>query len=66
MGSMLAVVVLSKNSGRTIEKCLNSLVESSLPPEEIIVVDGGSTDNTLKIVSDFRERVGDRVRAWIC
>jgi len=58
---MLAVVVLTKNSERTIESCLNSLLESSLLPSEVIIVDGGSSDNTLKIVERFKEKVRIKV-----
>ncbi len=65
MSGALAVVVLTKNSERTIEKCLNSLLEASLPPTEVIVVDGGSTDNTLKIVNDFKKRVKGRIRVKV-
>ncbi len=58
---MLAAVILTKNSERTIEKCLNSLIESSLIPSEVIIVDGGSSDNTLKIVNNFKEKIRIKV-----
>ena len=38
---MLAVVILTKNSERTIEHTLNSLVESGYVPKEVVVVDSG-------------------------
>lgn len=58
---MLAVVVLTKNSERTIKSCLSSLIESTLLPSEVIVVDGGSIDNTLNIVESFREKMKIKV-----
>jgi len=58
---VLAAVVLTKNSERTIESCLNSLLESSLLPSEVIIVDGGSSDNTLRIVEGFKEKVRIKV-----
>ncbi|MGQ9478815.1 MAG: glycosyltransferase family 2 protein [Thermoproteota archaeon] len=53
---MLAVVVLTKNSERTLRSCLAGLLESTIKPDEIIIVDGGSTDGTLKIVEDFKSK----------
>jgi len=49
------VVVLTKNSERVLEKCLNSIYKN-IPINRLIVVDGYSTDSTLKIVEKFRER----------
>jgi len=50
---MLSVVVLTKNSERTIEYCLRGLIESSIKPDIVIIVDGGSTDRTLEIVRKY-------------
>lgn len=38
------------NEERTIEKFLESILEQTKLPDEIIIVDGGSTDNTVKII----------------
>lgn len=45
----ISAVVLTKNSEKTIEKCLKSLMWC----DEIVVVDSGSTDDTLKVASQF-------------
>ncbi|MBO3802036.1 MAG: glycosyltransferase [Thermoproteota archaeon] len=58
---MLAVVVLTKNSERTISYTLSSLVESSYVPKEVIIVDGGSKDSTLKIVRDFYDKLNIKI-----
>lgn len=46
------------NASRTIDKCLNSIAMQDYPLEEceVLVIDGGSTDNTLKIVESFKKR----------
>ncbi|MEM1564304.1 MAG: glycosyltransferase family A protein [Candidatus Bathyarchaeia archaeon] len=54
------VVVLTKNSERVLEKCLNSIYEN-IPVNRLIIVDGYSTDSTLKIVEKFREKYGNVV-----
>jgi cellulose synthase/poly-beta-1,6-N-acetylglucosamine synthase-like glycosyltransferase len=53
----ISVVVPTKNSQRMIEKCLNSLTSQSYSNYEIIIVDGHSVDNTIKIVSKFPAKI---------
>ena len=52
------VVVLTKNSEHLLNKCILSIYKN-VPVNKLIVVDGFSTDGTLKIVSDFKERYGN-------
>ena len=37
--------------------CLESVFAQSFKDYEIIVIDDGSTDNTLKILKDFKDRI---------
>ena len=48
-----SVVVLTKNSITTIQRCLNSLANQTVLPLEIIVVDGGSSDGTPEVVKKY-------------
>jgi glycosyltransferase involved in cell wall biosynthesis len=54
------VVVLTKNSEHLLDKCLASIYET-VPVNKLIIVDGFSTDSTLKIVEDFNRRYGNVV-----
>jgi glycosyltransferase involved in cell wall biosynthesis len=45
----VAIVIPTFNSAATLDQCLASVAAQSLPPNEVIVVDGGSTDSTLAI-----------------
>ncbi len=53
----IAVVVPSFNHGRFIDDCINSLLDQSYPDLEILVMDGGSTDDTVKRLKAFGERI---------
>jgi len=52
------VVVLTKNSERLLEACLES-VYGNVPIKRLIVVDGFSTDSTLKILGEFDKKYGN-------
>ncbi len=47
----ISVIIPTKNRIDATLRCLKSVVEQSLPPYEIIVVDDGSTDDTAKKIS---------------
>ena len=49
----VSVVIPTKNSEQVILDCLSSLFNQSKKPLEVIVVDGRSTDNTLKIANQY-------------
>jgi glycosyltransferase involved in cell wall biosynthesis len=57
MGSV-DVVLLTKNSERILEKCLSSVYEN-VPVNQLIVIDGYSTDGTLEILDKFNRKYGN-------
>lgn len=50
---MISIIVPAYNSGKTIARCISSLMEQTKKPDEIIVVDDGSSDDTKKIIKSF-------------
>jgi len=54
---LVSVVVPTKNSAGTIEKCLKSILEQTYPKIEVVVVDGLSRDNTRKIADELKARI---------
>ncbi|MCX8152961.1 MAG: glycosyltransferase family 2 protein [Candidatus Bathyarchaeota archaeon] len=52
------VVVLTKNSEHLLEKCLLSIYQN-VPVKNLIVIDGFSTDKTLKIVDETAKKYGN-------
>ncbi|PNR94189.1 glycosyltransferase family 2 protein [Petrotoga sp. 9PWA.NaAc.5.4] len=52
----ISVVLVTKNEEKTIESCLESLINQTKVPDEIIIVDGMSTDNTVEIVRKYQRK----------
>lgn len=53
----ISVVVPAYNAARTVAETLESIVAQTLPPREIIVVDDGSRDDTLDVLSRYAGQV---------
>jgi teichuronic acid biosynthesis glycosyltransferase TuaG len=53
---MISVVCPTFNSAGFVTRTLESAVNQTLRPKEIIISDDGSTDDTLKVVEDFLNR----------
>jgi glycosyltransferase involved in cell wall biosynthesis len=55
VGTYFAIVTC-RNSQETISEALDSIKGQTIPPEYVIVVDDGSTDNTAAILENIRKR----------
>ena len=59
--NLLSIVIATYNPGSVIVKALESVCGQTFDDWECIVVDGGSTDETIRIVKEFESRDG-RIR----
>lgn len=50
MTPTIAVVIPNRNDSAYIEKCLDSVLSQDVPPDQVIVVDDQSTDDSLDII----------------
>lgn len=55
--SALSVIIPTYQHAATIAECLDSVLSQTRKPDEIIVVNDGSTDGTEKVLSRYRDRV---------
>lgn len=53
----VSFVIPTKNSSRTIDRCLSSIKNQNYPNIEIIVVDNGSTDDTVDTANRYADKV---------
>ena len=49
----VSVIATVLNEGQAIERLLESLASQSRSPDEVVIVDGGSTDGTVAILEDW-------------
>jgi len=53
----VSIIVPTRNEADVLEECLKSIFTQSITPLETIVVDGGSTDNTLDIARKYNTKI---------
>lgn len=56
MNPKVSIIVPVYNSEKYLKKCIQSIVSQEYDNYEIIVVNDGSTDNSLKILKSFSEK----------
>ena len=62
---MISVVIPTLNEGPVIERCLKSLSEQTYKDFEIVIVDSGSKDGTLRIARKYKSRIIDEPRRGV-
>lgn len=50
---LISIIIATWNASKTIERCIDSIVPQLTDEVELIIIDGGSTDNTNEIISTY-------------
>jgi len=62
MKPIISVVIPSFNKAKFIGKTLDSIIKQEYPYLEVIIMDGGSTDGTLKIIEKYAGKYPDLIK----
>lgn len=57
MTEKISVLIITRNREKMLVNCLNSLVLQTRIPNEVILVDNASTDNTKKVILSFKKKL---------
>lgn len=53
----ISIITVTYNSAATVEQTINSVLSQNYQDVEYIIVDGGSTDNTLQIIGKYKDKI---------
>ena len=59
----VSIIIPVYNSEKYIKKCLESVIEQTYDNYEVIVINDGSTDNSMEILREFSEKYPQKVKA---
>ena len=57
MRKLISIIIATYNAGSTLESCLKSIIAQKNDLIELLIIDGKSSDNTLKIVNAYRNQI---------
>ena len=55
----VSIIIPIYNAENTIEKCISSILKQTYKDHELLLIDDGSTDNSLKVIKKYS-------KSWRC
>lgn len=63
MSELVSVIIPAYNCSLTIKRCIDSIINQTYNEIEILIINDGSTDNTLKILKEY-EKKDNRIKIF--
>lgn len=57
MTPLLSIVIANYNYGRFLEEAIKSVLDQNVPEVELLVIDGGSTDESVDVIRKYENRL---------
>ncbi len=54
---VISIITVSFNAEQTIERCISSVINQKFNKIEYLIIDGGSTDDTKKIINKYKDKI---------
>lgn len=61
MNSKVSIIIPIYNTFQYLQECIQSVLSSTYKNLEIILINDGSTDNSIKIIRDFQQKYKDKI-----
>ena len=53
MNALVSIIIPVYNAEKSLRRCLDSVLEQSYPDTEIVIINDGSTDNSISIINEY-------------
>ena len=57
MNPRISIITITYNSGKTLERTINSVITQGYDQLEYLIIDGGSKDDTMDIVRKYQHAI---------